>query len=140
MIDERGAITLFIRRLYAKGKLSIRDAYLAAAKEVAEERNDPDMFLLEGYCSLPMEQAVAHLVEEPETRTVGPGVAFPEGPILVVAGELTEEQEKVLEEWRQDGGGNWNCGFDAGEYKVFDSILWKFGPGWRNLYPEIPCC
>jgi len=140
MIDERGAITLFIRRLYAKGKLSIQEAYQAAAREEAERGTGLHMGNLEAQCSLPMEQAVAHLEEEQETRRVAAGVSFPEGPILVVATDLSAEQEKVLGEWRKDGGGQWNCGFNEGEYLVLDSIKWKFGPGWRNLYPEIPCC
>ena len=139
MIDERGAITLFIRRLYAKGNLSIRDAYKAAAKEVAEERNHPDMDYLECHCSAPMELAVAHLLEEPETRRVGPGVAFPEGPILVPL-EMSSEQEKVLAQWKAEGHSWPACAYDEGECLILDTILWKFGPGWRKLYPEIPCC
>lgn len=140
MIDERGAIDLFIRRLYAKGRLSIRDAYRAAAREVAEERSDADMTLVEAECSLPVAQAVAHLLEEPETRRVGPGVAYPEGPILVPAEELSSEQEEVLSTWKVEGE-NWAaCGFDEGPTLVLDTIPWKFGPGWRKLYPDIPCC
>lgn len=140
MIDERNAITLFIRRLYAKGKLSIRDAYQAAAREAAEERNDPDMNYLEASCSLPVAQAVYHLLEEKETRRVGPGVAFPDGPILVPAGDLSSEEEEVLARWRTEGHSWPACGFDEGPTLVLDSISWKFGPGWRKLYPEIPCC
>jgi hypothetical protein len=140
MIDERGAVTLFIRRLYAKGKLSIRDAYRAAAREEAEYGTDLNINMLEAHCSLPVAQAVAHLLEEPETRRVGPGVAFPDGPILVPAEDLSAEQAGVLEQWRTEGHSWPACGFDEGPTLVLDSIPWKFGPGWRKLYPEIPCC
>lgn len=140
MIDERGAIELFLRRLYAKGKLSIRDAYRAAAREVAEERNDPDMTLLEAECSLPVAQAVAHLLEEKEERLVRAGVSFPEGPILVPARELTDEEEAILAIWKRDGEAWPACGFDEGPTLVLDSIPWRYGPGWRRLYPDVPCC
>jgi len=138
-MDEHRAIEFFIRRLYAKGKLSIRDAYQVAAKEQLASSCHDDLNCVEAECSSPISQAVYHLLEEKEARNVGPGVAFPAGPILVPV-EMTPEQEKVLAEWRSDEGGDWACAFDEGEYLVLDTIKWKFGPGWRNLYPEIPCC
>ena len=139
MIDEHEALELFTRRLFAKGTLSIRDAYQVAARKMAEERDDPDLNGLEAECSLPMARAVAHLLEEKETRRVKAGVAFPEGPILVPA-HLSLGQERVLAEWMGPDGEGWECAYDEGEYLVLDTIEWKFGPGWRSLYPEIPCC
>ena len=138
-MDEIRSLEFFIRRLYAKGKLSIRDAYQRAAIDQAEAMDDPDINCLEAELSSPIALAVHHLQEEKKTRRVEAGVTFPPGPILVPV-ELSSEQEKVLAEWRSDGGGDWACGFDEGEYLILDTIKWKFGPGWRNLYPEIPCC
>jgi len=139
MISEQRAIDLFLRRLYARGRLSIRDAYRVAAREEMRGMSDPDVSCVEAECSLPVARAVAHLLEEPETRRVRPGVTCPGGPVLVPAGELTEEQARVLEVWRTEGE-QWACGYDEGPCLVLDTIEWRFGPGWRSLYPEIPCC
>jgi hypothetical protein len=62
---------------------------------------------------------------------------------VVVAVDMTPEQTKIYNTW-VDGSDNslmdWDCGDDGfgGEYGILDSIQWRFAPGWRKRYPNIP--
>lgn len=61
---------------------------------------------------------------------------------VIEAVDMTEEQEKIFHEWKDPNGDimNWDCGDDGngGEYGILDSIKFRFAPGWRKRYPEIP--
>ena len=37
--------------------------------------------------------------------------------------------------WR---AGNWDDFDDEKNWNAFDRIVWRFAPGWRNRYREVP--
>jgi hypothetical protein len=48
-------------------------------------------------------------------------------------------QRKAFAEWKADEIDEWDAVMsDGSEYETFDSIQWKFAPGWRVKYREIP--
>jgi hypothetical protein len=48
-------------------------------------------------------------------------------------------QRRVYREWIDDKDGDWEWTDDGtGSGNVFDSIPWRFTPGWRNRYREVP--
>lgn len=54
--------------------------------------------------------------------------------------DMTEEQQKIFDQWCTDDMTEWDCGDDGsgGEYGILDSIKWRFASGWRKQYPNIP--
>lgn len=124
--------TFFIRRLYAKGKLSMSDcidAMIEAGEEVhASEGRYSERYMI----SMAMSDILEYMLCEHQPLKT---------PVLEPV-ELTEEQERVLEQWKKGDIENWEPGDSedgcGGEYGVFDSIVWRYAPGWRKLYPAIP--
>ena len=137
----------FIRRLFAKGKLSIHDCVQAMLKKKVTYNASEGTYEGEDMLSMGTDEAVRFLVDydAPPGETVldklvsAVGGKFT-GPIIIPAADLTAEQQRVLQEWGTDSMAEWDCGDDGsgGEYGALDSIPWKFAPGWRNKYPEIP--
>jgi hypothetical protein len=139
-MDEHEAIIRFLRRLYAKGALTIQEASSGAATELASS-SCRDAEEIEPEISNAFELAVGHLTKTFTKRHYVPnGVTCPKGPILVLARELSPEEAEVLEKWQDDDFQGFDCGYGEGDYQTLDSIPWKYGPGWRKLYHRIPCC
>jgi hypothetical protein len=114
----------FVKRLYAKGKLSVQetvDALQKAGETVhASEGSYDDPYML------------AFALSEILTFMLG----WEDGPIIEAV-DLTDEQEPVLEAWLEDGEDAFGNA-DETLTALFDSIKWKFSPGWRKRYPDIP--
>lgn len=52
-----------------------------------------------------------------------------------VAGRRAE----VFSQWISDQNSHWDSNEDGtGEYDVFEEIPWRFAPGWRKRYREVP--
>lgn len=123
-MDEHKVIRRFLRRLYAKGKLSMADMYSAVLEpEQGEE--------------LAVESAL--FLENAVWKLIWP-VVLPFGeplPAPLKAVDLTEEQQDVLDDWADNFSGDWADSHGEGKYAVLDSIKWKFGDGWRRRYTEI---
>lgn len=139
----RNISDFFIKRLYAKGKLSIREA-IDAMVEKGEtlhasegEYEEPEML------GMGLEEVVNFLRSYDIRREVAPEVRkrveVPDGGIIEPV-SLTKEQEKILWQWDNHQSGKWDTGDDgkSGEYGILDSIQWKFAKGWRKVYPDIP--
>lgn len=124
----------FIRRLYAKGKLSIREATAAAiaAGEKAEASEG-------AYDQAEMISLFFEIIISALRNHRGPREAhYPAGradPVIVPA-FLTSNQKQLLQKY--DAEELYLDGYDDPETKLFDSIKWKFAPGWRAKYPDIP--
>jgi hypothetical protein len=126
-------LNFFVRRLYAKGKLSIADAQTAASQagetlHASEgEHTDP--------CTIRMGfgDVVNFLAAEQGSRWAPDRP----GPVIEPV-SLTDEQKRILIEWDTDDQMDWDCGEDGngGQYGIFDSIEWKFAKGWRRRYPD----
>jgi len=127
---------VFYRRLYAKGKLSISEAVAAAIaqKEYAQaaegDYQEPEM--------------IAHFLElivgflrchhGPRTQSHPQGKA---DPIIVPVEPLTDAQRAILKTVDTDDD-HWFEGHEDPE-TTFNSIHWKFAPGWRAAYPgDLP--
>jgi hypothetical protein len=130
----------FVRRLYAKGKLSIRAAQEAASKAHETLRASEGEYTEDYMIRMGLEDVVYFLaVLYNPPRLFKRGKAKSLGPIIEPVEPLTEEQQAILDEWRADVAYcDWGCGEDGngGQYGILDSILWKFGPGWRKQYPD----
>lgn len=113
----------FLRKLYKKGKLSIRDCVDLmldqGIKLQASEGEYEDKEMLE----YGVEQVVNHLLEYP----------IPLPPVINPV-HLSKEQGDLLSEWLTDGEGD---EWDQKEYNLLHSIVWKFNKGWRKQYSQI---
>lgn len=120
----------FVKRLYAKGKLSIKDCVEALIKtgealHASEgDYDDPETL------GLGCEQVVSYLLEYWEND----GVRGRKSSPVIEASDMTDKQSKILSEWvRGELEGD-----DEYEYfEVLDEIQFKFCPGWRKRYKEI---
>lgn len=118
----------FVRRLYAKGKLSIAKAAKAAIKAgetVHASEGEYDDISTMGMCMSAVVHALASYKEDLVEGSWGP---------IVVPCDLTPRQEELLKMARRR---RWDD-FSAEDDRLYDRIKWKFGPGWRKRYPEIP--
>lgn len=125
-------LNFFIRRLYAKGKLSIAEAQIAASKagetlHASEGEHSEDYMIRMG-----LEDVVSFLSAEQGSRWAPDRP----GPVIEPV-SLTEEQRRILVEWKTDVM-DWDCGEDGNgsQYGILDSIEWKFAKGWRKRYPK----
>lgn len=128
----------FIRRLFAKGKLSVKecsDAMMRAGVTLnASEGRYEDPYMLR----LGLEDVLRFMLD-PKGMGYRLQRGQPPGPIIVPAA-LTKQQGELLKVWEQGDHSDWDSGDDGngGEYGEFDAIEWRFAPGWRKLYPKIP--
>lgn len=115
---------LFVRQLYAKGSLTIRQAVEVAVKRGETVHASEGELSDESMVAMGLEQVVHFLQQE--------GV--------IQCFDLTDQQQKILEQWQDGDITNWDCGDDgrSGEYGMLDSIQWRYAPGWRKRYPNIP--
>ena len=125
----------FIRRLYAKGKLSVQEATDAAIakneKLSASEGDYEDSYMV----SFGFEQIVEFLLEPVHKIN---RKSKPSSVIEVCDYDsLTEEQQRVFDLWMKNSDEimNWDS---EKEYQILDSIRFKFADGWRKVYPDIP--
>ena len=115
----------FQRRLYAKGKLSVADCVqaLQKAKETlhcAEDNYEEDYML-----SMGVHEILGWL-----TRN------YRENPgVQLVPVDVSAAQTPLLYEWMVEG---FRREWEPEDYDVFDTVLWKYGPGVRAKYKEIP--
>lgn len=120
----------FVRRLYAKGKLSIAscvEAMQKAGEEVqASEGGYKDEYML----AMALTEILAFLHGQLD------GVVPPQREKIVEPSELAGEQK-----WAYDHFANntqWDLPYDEQErfFSWLDSIEWKYGKGWRKQYPD----
>lgn len=130
----------FIRRLFAKGKLSIYDCVQAMLKKKVTYNASEAVYVEAYMISMGAEEAVRFLwkYDAPDGETILDDIVEAAdrdeeftGPIIVPV-SLSPEQQHILQEWDQENVQ------EPEEYEILDSIAWKFAPGWRNKYPEIP--
>jgi len=125
--------TFFVRRLYAKGKLSVSecaDAALVAGEKLHAgegEITEPSML------RYALEMVVRHLSGRFE-RDYTPAQSHQViEPILD-----TPEKKRIYQRWLVNDEDGWDPDGDDGEYGTLDSIQWRFAEGWRRKYPETP--
>jgi hypothetical protein len=125
--------TLFLNRLYAKGKTSIAQACDVALKKKQYVKASEGV--LNDDCDIrnALGMIAAFYLQDHELER------GKEMPVIELAKELTPEQDKVLQEWLKDDTMDWDCGNDGngGEYGVFDSIEWKLTKEWRKVFRRI---
>lgn len=115
----------FLRRIYAKGSLSITEAVIAF--------DDRWGALPEGGGTLNyhLQFSLAHYLGElPSYSHLSPTV--------LVAAPTTDKQREVLKVWEEGtDGGNLPADFD---WTTYESIPYRFAPGWRRRYKTIEPC
>jgi hypothetical protein len=126
----------FQRRLYAKGKLSIEDA-VHAARSAGETLNASEAaYEDKGMLAFGFNEIVRFLA----SHSCDCPCCDSQGPVIVPV-ELSEEERKQLHEWWEEGHGtDWEYDESDPEcaFALVDRIKWKYGPGWRNKYPDLP--
>jgi hypothetical protein len=128
----------FVRRLFAKGKLTVKECSDAMVKagvtyNASEGQYDEPYMLRMGL------EDILRFMIDPEDMGYRFRKGQPETAIIEPV-RLTKRQKELLRQWKHCDSDEWDSGDngDGGEYGEFDVIEWKFAPGWRKLYPEIP--
>lgn len=124
----------FVKRLFAKGTLSIGEC-TAALEKAGEQIHASEGSYSEPYMLSTMLAEVIHYMYHYKGAPVvelkrSDYVQYP----IVVPVLDTPEKERLMQQWLDQGEGEW----DEPEYSAFDQIGWRFGKGWRKRYPEIP--
>lgn len=125
---------LFIRQIYAKGKVSmaeVADVGIARGEKLhASEGDYSERYML---CMGLMEIVTYLLCDHAPNRKVK---ASP----VIEACDMTQEQIALYNRWVAGDMSSWDCGDDGngGEYGIFDSIKWKFAGKWRKFYQNVP--
>ena len=124
----------FVKRLYALGELSIKDAAIAAVKAGETLHASEGAYEDEAMVAQGLSEVVSSLIW-PETEVSKDGIKATV-PELVPVLPLTDKQVSALKDWR-NGDGNDEPENETGSFTVADTIRWKFGKGWRVRYKEI---
>lgn len=115
---------LFIRHLYAKGEISINDIIEFAKKKGetvhASEGNHDD----EGTLGMVFEEIAWHLLQNHQWSPV-------DEPCPVIE-PADSEHHSIYRKWV------WQEEMTGEEIKLIDALKWRFAPGWRKRYPNIP--
>ena len=133
----------FLKRLYAKGSLSITDTVIAlkAAGETVhtangeyEDAEDYQMAMVDLILYLRQGHKVHEFSLENFTRAaLGKEKKL---KAFIIPTDLTDRQRKNLVEY-DDGGDVWE-NWDEADWCEFEHIKWKYAPGWRMKYQKIP--
>jgi hypothetical protein len=108
----------FIRRLYARGKLSLREAIEGAMAKGLTLNASEGPYDDEGMIGMGLEVCISWLWHEQK---------------VIEPHEPTEAQKHALECLMDT-----STEFEEVDYKALDSLKWKFAPGWRAKYPDLP--
>lgn len=125
---------IFVRRLFAKGKVTIREvADVCLAKGETLHASEGEYEERHMVC-FGLEDVVDFLLKKHKYTPHG------EPTPVIEPVDMTEEQQKIYEQWIDGDTTEWDCGNDGegGEYGILDSIHFRFAPGWRKRYPDIP--
>lgn len=119
----------FLKRLYAKGKLSIRECGQAmqdaGMKYLASEGAYDDQWMLEWAVT----DIVIYYLKHVHEVTIH-GI---QTPILEPVTPLKEDQVIALFRWLTG-----NASDEVAEHEALMSIQWKYAKGWRNRREDIP--
>jgi len=119
----------FLKRLYAKGKLSIRECAQAmkdaGMKYLASEGEYDEPWMLEWAVS----DIVGYYLDYREVTINGV-----QHSVIEPVTPLKKEQAEMLEQWLD------HCfpADEEGAHEAFDTIQWKFSKGWRKRFKDIP--
>jgi|TARA_R110000824_G_scaffold119260_2_gene273288 hypothetical protein len=116
----------FLRRIYAKGSLSIaqaRDAFADQWGDLPEGGGDLNYHL---------QFSLAHYLGEL------PSYSVPSTPILV-ADPQTDAQREALDMWDKCSR-DWVCIPDDFDWDTWEAVPYRFAPGWRRCYKTIKPC
>ena len=137
--------TFLTRYLYAKGTITVGEAVANFRKRFPEDgvRASEGVYT-EPYMISEFMWIVIGMWTGRDKGWTGQ-VPTADNPVVVVADDLTPEQQKVWDDWRNvdwEAMEKWldvpfedpTCG-----YQILDSVPLKFGPGWRSKYSKDSC-
>ena len=119
----------FVKHLYAKGKLSIRECTQAMVEKKIELRASEGGYEQDYMLALGLSDVVIFLIGLHDTCP-----AQKEKVIEPI--DPTDEQKKLIQAWAN--GDAWAHEPDKDGFLEVDDIQWKFSKGWRRKYHEIP--
>lgn len=131
----------FLKRLYAVGKMSITDAIIALQKagETLHTANgeysdvdDLQMGVLDLIIFLRQDHKVARFSLESFTKAALSNEKRLKA--FIIPADLTDRQREILCQYDERASDEW----DELEWAEFESIKWKYAPGWRMKYKKIP--
>lgn len=127
---------LFVRQLFAKGKVSMRSCVDFAEKNGEELRASEGGYKDRAMLYMGFEDIVRFLLSNHPHD-----YRKPHSPVIEPVG-MTPEQIEVFYDWLDPDTdtGKWECGEDGegGEYGILNSVQFRFANGWRKRYPNIP--
>lgn len=122
----------FVKRLYAKGSLSMKECVEAMKTAGVTLRASEGEYEDEDMLALGLEQVVDFL------RTAQQPY---DSPVIAPDPKTTSDtQRKILVKWYIEGLDEAITDYDHpdSEYRILDDIRWIFAPGWRKRYKEVP--
>jgi hypothetical protein len=137
----RNISNFFIRRLYAKGKLSIHDCTAALIKagetlHTGEGEHEGADMLAMGLMDLILFLRRDHKFTRFSLESFTAAAVSKDKKLkaFIIPADPTPRQKELLIQYDEDGCDPW----DEMEWAEFDHIQWKFAPGWRVKYNKIP--
>ena len=137
----RNISDFFLKRLYAKGSLSITDTIIAL-KEAGEtlhtangEYDDVDDLQM-GVLDLIIFLRQGHRFERFSLESFTKAATSKERKLraYIIPAGLSERQKESLLEYDAGESDEW----EEADWCEFEHIRWKYAPGWRMKYQKIP--
>jgi len=132
---------IFLRRIYAKGYTSIRECVDIAEKKGEEFRASEGGYKERYMLSMGFSEILLFYTQFHKMMSNKRGDYMPVVHLKTALHRLSPLQEKVYNEFMQDGLGNdWDGGDDgeSGEYGAFDTLEWEFTTVARKNYSKLP--
>jgi len=129
----------FIRRLYAKGTLSLSEAIKAAVAAGETVHASEGEHKDEGTLGMAFVEIISHFGQpNSEVEISGKGeFVYDPGNVIEPAAPLSKEQVRVLKLWIGNEIFDLTGTEEEKAWAVFDKIPWRFAPGQRKLYPNF---
>lgn len=124
----RNISEFFVKRLYAKGKLSIADCVQGLVKAGETVHASEGAYEDEETLGMACEEVVNYLLEYYENS----GKRGRKSSPVIEPVDMTIEQEKCFNNWQNPVND-----YDEDYYEVLDTISFKFCKGWRLRYKEV---
>jgi hypothetical protein len=120
----------FLKRLYAKGKLSIKDCTVALVEAGETVHASEGEYEDENMLAFSLEEVVRYLLEYWENS----GSRGKKNSPVIEPVQMSDDQSKIYSEWIEDGEDD---DWDTKEFDLLDSVQFRFCKGWRARYKEV---
>ncbi len=130
----------FINQLHETNNLSILDCVKSMIEKGEKVHASEGSYDDEGMLRQALSECIHFLSCDNPKKHGYSGPGREGGGPWIVPTLLTKKQRKVYQQWDDDECDDWGDSEHElyNEYEIFDSIQWKFAPGWKKKYKDIP--